>query len=94
MVHPEQYYPRSFALHVRFALSALFLHPSAEPSLDGVDPLISKLKLKIRRVDGEILDAVRDQSSSGTKAKEDLDNAMSAIQARLEQVYPCVKMVV
>lgn len=51
----------------------------AEPALEGVDPLIAKLQLKIRRVDNEILDAVREQSSSGTKAKEDLDNAMKAI---------------
>ena len=56
------------------------LFPS-EATLVGVEPLIQKLKLKIRRVDGEILEAVREQSSSGTKAKEDLDNAMTAIQA-------------
>ncbi|GAQ83207.1 vacuolar protein sorting-associated protein 53 [Klebsormidium nitens] len=51
-----------------------------EASLVAVDPLIHKLRFKIRRVDAEILAAVRQQSSSGSKAKEDLASAMTAIQ--------------
>jgi hypothetical protein len=48
----------------------------------GVDPLIQKLKLKIRRVDDDILSSVRAQSTSGSQAKADLEAAMHAIQAR------------
>jgi len=51
-----------------------------EQKLAGVDQLIDNLQLRIRRVDNEILDAVRQQSSSGNKAKENLDNAKKAIQ--------------
>ena len=54
----------------------------AEPSLVGVDPLIQKLKLKIRRVDDDILSSVRAQSTSGSQAKADLEAAMHAIKAR------------
>ena len=48
----------------------------------GVEPLIQKLKLKIRRVDADILDSVRSQSTSGSQAKADLHAAQLAIQAR------------
>lgn len=73
--------------HLRL-LSLSLAYFSAEPALEGVDPLIAKLQLKIRRVDNEILEAVREQSSSGTKAKEDLDNAMKAIMVSpLEEAY-------
>eukprot|EP00249_Psilotum_nudum_P021312 c28062_g1_i1 orf=249-2780(+) len=51
-----------------------------EASLVAVEPLIQKLRNKIRHVDAEILVAVRQQSSSGTKAKEDLAASMKAIQ--------------
>ncbi|EFJ16271.1 hypothetical protein SELMODRAFT_421950 [Selaginella moellendorffii] len=51
-----------------------------EASLIAVEPLIQKLRNKIRRGDAEILAAVRQQSSSGTKAKEDLADAMRAIE--------------
>lgn len=71
-----------FNIELPTSLLRDFLAPNAEPALEGVDPLIAKLHLKIRRVDNEILEAVREQSSSGTKAKEDLDNAMKAIMAR------------
>ncbi len=57
-------------------------HAPAEPTLVGVEPLIQKLKLKIRRVDADILNAVRAQSTSGSQAKADLQSAMAAIQAR------------
>ncbi|GBG82677.1 hypothetical protein CBR_g35042 [Chara braunii] len=51
-----------------------------ESSLVAVEPLIHRLWHKIRRVDTEILAAVRQQSSSGTKAREDLAAATNAIQ--------------
>ncbi|KAK3262239.1 HIT domain protein [Cymbomonas tetramitiformis] len=51
-----------------------------EQKLSGLDPLIQNLKQRIRRVDAEILDAVRHQSSSGNRAKQDLDQAKRAIQ--------------
>ena len=47
-----------------------------------MDPLIQKLKLKIRRIDDDILTSVRAQSTSGSQAKADLEAAMTAIQAR------------
>eukprot|EP00897_Mesotaenium_endlicherianum_P004927 jgi/Mesen1/4462/ME000227S03482 len=51
-----------------------------EASLVSVDPLIQRLRNRIRRVDAEILQAVRHQSSSGSKAREDLAAAMEAIK--------------
>ena len=48
----------------------------------GVEPLIAKLKLKIRRVDADILDSVRSQSTSGSQAKADLHAAQQAISVR------------
>lgn len=51
-----------------------------EASLTSVEPLIQRLRNKIRRVDAEIIAAVRQQSSAGSKAKEDLSAAMGAIK--------------
>jgi hypothetical protein len=53
-----------------------------------VDPLIQKLKLKIRRIDDDILTSVRAQSTSGSQAKADLEAAMSAITARCTAAGP------
>jgi len=50
-----------------------------EASLAQVDPLIDKLRLRVRRVDDEILTAVRSQSTGGARAKADLDQAKDAI---------------
>ncbi|KAK1324550.1 hypothetical protein QJS10_CPA01g00855 [Acorus calamus] len=50
-----------------------------EASLSGVEPLIQKIHGEIRRVDAGILSAVRQQSNSGTKAKEDLAAATRAV---------------
>ena len=61
---------------------------TTEPTLVGVEPLIQKLKVKIRRVDADILEAVRAQSSSGSQAKADLQSAMLAIQARKQPARP------
>ncbi|KAI5061178.1 hypothetical protein GOP47_0023683 [Adiantum capillus-veneris] len=57
-----------------------------EASLVAVEPIIQKLRNKIRQVDAEILAAVRQQSSSGTKAKEDLAAAMQAIQELTQRI--------
>ncbi|PKI58903.1 hypothetical protein CRG98_020649, partial [Punica granatum] len=51
-----------------------------EASLSGVEPLMQKIHSEIRRIDAEILSAVRQQSNSGTKAKEDLATATSAVE--------------
>jgi hypothetical protein len=48
----------------------------------GVEPLIQRLKTKVHRVDADILQAVREQSTSGSQAREDLRSAMQAIEAR------------
>ena len=50
-----------------------------ESSLAGVDPLLQKLRLRVRRVDDEILNAVRSQSTGGARAKADLELAQTAI---------------
>ncbi|KAK9858463.1 hypothetical protein WJX84_000384 [Apatococcus fuscideae] len=52
----------------------------SEDSLVGLDPLIGNLKQKIRRVDGDILMAVRQQSSSGNRARQDLSKAKLVIE--------------
>jgi hypothetical protein len=49
-----------------------------ESSLAGVDPLVQKLRLRVRRVDDEILNAVRSQSTGGARAKADLELAQSS----------------
>ncbi|KAG6391062.1 hypothetical protein SASPL_148810 [Salvia splendens] len=55
----------------------------AEASLSGVEPLMQKIHSEIRRVDAEILAAVRQQSNSGSKAREDLAAATHAVQELL-----------
>ncbi|CAN1159233.1 Vacuolar protein sorting-associated protein 53 A [Linum perenne] len=51
-----------------------------EASLSGVEPLMQKIHSEIRRVDAGILAAVRQQSNSRTKAKEDLAAATGAVE--------------
>ncbi|GER51290.1 vacuolar protein sorting protein [Striga asiatica] len=51
-----------------------------EASLSGVEPLMQKIRSEIRRVDAEILTAVRQQSNSGSKAREELAAATHAVQ--------------
>ncbi|KAK6791718.1 hypothetical protein RDI58_010799 [Solanum bulbocastanum] len=58
----------------------------AEASLSGVEPLMQKIHSEIRRVDAEILTAVRQQSNSGTKAREDLAAATSAVQELMNKI--------
>ncbi|CAI9773930.1 unnamed protein product [Fraxinus pennsylvanica] len=57
-----------------------------EASLSGVEPLMQKIHSEIRRVDAEILVAVRQQSNSGTKAREDLAAATSAVQELMYKI--------
>ncbi|XP_009628653.1 vacuolar protein sorting-associated protein 53 A isoform X2 [Nicotiana tomentosiformis] len=57
-----------------------------EASLSGVEPLMQKIHSEIRRVDTEILTAVRQQSNSGTKAREDLAAATSAVQELMNKI--------
>ncbi|XP_075084253.1 vacuolar protein sorting-associated protein 53 A isoform X1 [Nicotiana tabacum] len=57
-----------------------------EASLSGVEPLMQKIHSEIRRVDAEILTAVRQQSNSGTKAREDLAAATSAVQELMNKI--------
>lgn len=57
-----------------------------EASLSGVEPLMQKVHNEIRVVDTEILAAVRQQSNSGTKAKEDLAAATRAVEELMYKV--------
>jgi len=58
----------------------------AEDSLANLGPFIDSIHSEIRRVDGEILEAVRRQSSSGSKARHELRTAKSSITEMLQQV--------
>nr|XP_018682408.1 PREDICTED: vacuolar protein sorting-associated protein 53 A-like isoform X2 [Musa acuminata subsp. malaccensis] len=58
-----------------------------EASLSGVEPLMQKIQSEIRRVDASILVAVRQQSNSGTKAKEDLAAATHAVQELMHKIH-------
>lgn len=57
-----------------------------EESLSGVEPLMQKIHTEIRRVDASILAAVRQQSNSGTKAKEDLAAATCAVEELMYKI--------
>lgn len=57
-----------------------------EASLSGVEPLMQKIHGEIRRVDASILTAVRQQSNSGTKAKEDLAAATHAVEELMYKI--------
>ncbi|CAN4105512.1 unnamed protein product [Withania somnifera] len=57
-----------------------------ESSLSGVELLMQKIHSEVRRVDAEILTAVRQQSNSGTKAREDLAAATSAVQELMNKI--------
>ncbi|PKA50631.1 hypothetical protein AXF42_Ash017970 [Apostasia shenzhenica] len=58
-----------------------------EASLSGVEPLMQKIQNEICRVDASILAAVRQQSNSGTKAKEDLAAATHAVQELMHKIH-------
>ncbi|KAK7843666.1 vacuolar protein sorting-associated protein 53 a [Quercus suber] len=57
-----------------------------EASLSGVEPLMQKIKSEINHVDSGILAAVRQQSNSGTKAKEDLAAATLAVEELMYKI--------
>lgn len=57
-----------------------------EASLSGVEPLMQTVQSEIRRVDAEILSAVRQQSNSGSKAREDLAAATQAVQELMYKI--------
>lgn len=57
-----------------------------EASLSGVEPLMQKIHSEIRRVDAGILAAVRQQSNSRTKAKEDLAAATCAVEELMYKI--------
>ncbi|KAK7412779.1 hypothetical protein VNO78_04398 [Psophocarpus tetragonolobus] len=57
-----------------------------ESSLSGVEPLMQKIQNEIRTVDAGILAAVRQQSNSGTKAKEDLAAATRAVEELMYKI--------
>lgn len=63
-----------------------FIFDFTEDSLANLGPFIDSLHSQIRRVDGEILEAVRRQSSSGSKARHELRSAQSSIIEMLQQV--------
>lgn len=57
-----------------------------EASLSGVEPLMQKIHGEIRHVDADILAAVRQQSNSRTKAKEDLAAATHAVEELMYKI--------
>lgn len=57
-----------------------------EASLSGVEPMMQKIRSEIRHVDAQILAAVRQQSNSGSKAKEDLAAATQAIKELMNKI--------
>ncbi|KAG2314123.1 hypothetical protein Bca52824_017245 [Brassica carinata] len=79
----NQMFPTGESLVMHFdyiSLEILHWVSFTEASLSGVEPLMQKIHGEIRRVDASILSAVRQQSNSGTKAKEDLADATRAVE--------------
>lgn len=72
--------------HVDFSFKNLPFIFLAEDSLVNLSPFIDSLRSQIRRVDGVILEAVRRQSTSGSRARHELRAAQSSIGEMLEQV--------
>ncbi|XP_050367355.1 vacuolar protein sorting-associated protein 53 A-like [Argentina anserina] len=57
-----------------------------EESLTDVKPLMQKIHNEILRVDAKILAVVRQQSNSGTKAKEDLAAARQDVEELMYKI--------
>jgi len=53
---------------------------AAAASLGGLEEFLEQLRHKIRRTDAEVLAAVRQQSSTGGRAREDIGSAQAAIR--------------
>ncbi|KAF3662472.1 hypothetical protein FXO37_12433 [Capsicum annuum] len=91
-VLPVAYYEAKFTIMVKkmnAGKGAVKMNAGKGPweaSLSGVEPLMQKIHSEIRRVDAEILTAVRQQSNSGTKAREDLAAATSAVQELMNKI--------
>jgi len=58
-----------------------------EKSLVSIDDAINRIKTKITRTDDEILVAVREQVSSGSKGKKDLEEAKKTTKELLTKIY-------
>ena len=52
-----------------------------------LDPLVNSLRSKVQRVDSEILAAVRQQSSSGGRARAELASAKATIEELFGKVH-------
>ncbi|AEE32558.1 Membrane trafficking VPS53 family protein [Arabidopsis thaliana] len=76
----NQMFPTVSAYVTAFTMIFKCVFSFTEASLTGVEPLMQKIQGEIRRVDASILSAVRQQSNSGTKAKEDLADATRAVE--------------
>ena len=58
-----------------------------EASLAELGPLVTTLRHKVARVDGEILAAVRQQASSGSRARTDLAAARATIEELFSKIH-------
>ncbi|KAK6136212.1 hypothetical protein DH2020_030044 [Rehmannia glutinosa] len=79
-VKSDPHFPSVYSSANGFQSSASMPEKLSEASLSGVEPLMQKIHSEIRRVDAEILTAVRQQSNSGSKAREELAAATHAVQ--------------
>lgn len=61
--------------------------PTAEASLVELEPLVNTLRQKVARVDAEILAAVRQQASSGSRARSDLATAKATIEELFAKIH-------
>lgn len=52
-----------------------------------LDPLVNTLRHKVARVDAEILAAVRQQASSGSRARADLASAKATIEELFAKIH-------
>ncbi|EGG24571.1 Vps53-like domain-containing protein [Cavenderia fasciculata] len=59
---------------------------TSEQSLVHIDSFMNKLHIKIHKIDEEIIQEVRLQSSTGSKGKEDLENAKRSINELLTKI--------
>lgn len=51
-----------------------------EQSLANLDPVVAKIKYKVRALDEDVLDAIRLQASSGDQGQRDLDDGKNAVK--------------
>ncbi|EGC31747.1 hypothetical protein DICPUDRAFT_57519 [Dictyostelium purpureum] len=77
---------KDFDKHDFSPVSYINEHFPNEQALPKLDNFMNRLKLKIIKIDEEIIQEVRLQSISGTKGKEDLENAKRSIQELLNKI--------